>query len=178
MRYIDQSLAPGEVILQRGRWPTIYWVGAWAALLLLGIILVGIFIFIRAWIIMSSTDFAVTNRRVILKRGWLNRRTQELAVESVEGVILDQSLIARMFGYGHVVVTGTGDAIVRFPAMAHPVAFRRSIEAARAEGNEVHLERGDREAIERAAAANDVEPVVLEEEPPGRRRRGLFGSRR
>jgi hypothetical protein len=94
MRYIDESLAPGEVILQRGQWPKVFWIGAWAALLLLGIILVGIFLFLRSWIIMSTTDFAVTNRRVILKTGWLNRRTQELAVESVEGVILDQSLLA------------------------------------------------------------------------------------
>jgi uncharacterized membrane protein YdbT with pleckstrin-like domain len=57
--------------------------------LLLGVIIVGVFIFVRSWIIMATTDFAVTNRRVILKTGWLNRRTQELAVESVEGVILD-----------------------------------------------------------------------------------------
>jgi uncharacterized membrane protein YdbT with pleckstrin-like domain len=175
MRYIDESLAPGEVILQRGQWPKVFWIGAWAALLLLGIILVGIFLFVRSWIIMSTTDFAVTNRRVILKTGWLNRRTQELAVESVEGVILDQSLLARLFGYGHVVVTGTGDAVIRFPAMAHPVAFRRSIEAARAESSAVHLEHDDREALERAVAANDRAPeadaeVEVEERPQPRAR--------
>jgi len=178
MRYIDASLAPGEVILQRGKYPAVYWFGAWAALILLGIVLVGIFIFIRSAIVMKTTDFAVTNRRVILKRGWLNRKTQELAVESVEGVILNQSLIARMFGYGKVVVTGTGDAVIEFPAMAHPVAFRRSIEAARAESSEVHLVREDRDAIDRAAAANDSasveEAVVEEEERPRRRRHSSF----
>lgn len=175
MRYIDESLAPGDVILQRGQWPKVFWIGAWAALLLLGIILVGIFLFLRSWIIMSTTDFAVTNRRVILKTGWVNRRTQELAVESVEGVILDQSLLARLFGYGHVVVTGTGDAVIRFPAMAHPVAFRRSIEAARAESSAVHLEHGDREALERAVATNDRATeadaeVEVEEQPQPRER--------
>lgn len=181
MRYIDESLAPGEVILQRGEWPKIFWVGAWAALIFLGVILVGVFIFVRSAVIMSTTDFAVTNRRVILKRGWLNRRTQELAVESVEGVILDQSLVARIFGYGHVIVTGTGDAVIRFPAMAHPVAFRRSIEAARAESTAVHLDSGDRDALERAASvANDRAPeeeeIALEEEdaPPPRRARKRF----
>lgn len=178
MRYIDESLAPGEVILQRGQWPKVFWIAAWAALLLLGVILVGIFIFVRSWIVMSTTDFAVTNRRVILKTGWLNRRTQELAVESVEGVILDQSLMARIFGYGHVVVTGTGDAVIRFPAMAHPVAFRRSIEAARAESSAVHLEHDDREALERAVAANDGAPeerADVEAEPQERpRKRSSF----
>lgn len=177
MRYIDESLAPGETILQRGAWPGVFWFGAWAALLLLGIVLVGVFIFIRAAIIMKTTDFAVTNRRVILKRGWLNRRTQELAVESVEGVSLDQTIIQRLFGYGRVVVTGTGDAVIVFPPMADPVAFRRAIEAARADASEVRLASDDREAIERAAndrAAND-EPV--EEEPPRKRRRSFIGLR-
>lgn len=179
MRYIDESLAAGETIIQRGKWPGVFWFGAWAALLLLGIIVVGVFIFLSAVIKMKTTDFAVTNRRVILKRGWLNRRTHELAVESVEGVSLDQSLIARLFGYGRVVVTGTGDAVIAFPPMANPVAFRRAIEAARADcGGEVHLAREDREAIAHAAAgqANENEPeeVIEEDERPRRKQRSSF----
>ncbi len=166
MRYVDESLAEGETIIQRGQYPGIFWFGAWAALILLGIILVGIFIFVRSVIVMKTTDFAVTNRRVILKTGWLNRRTQELAVESVEGVSLEQSFIARIFGYGRVVVTGTGDAVIAFPPMAHPVAFRRSIEAARADcGGEVRLARDDREAIERVVEpTNENEPVEVIDE--------------
>lgn len=185
MRYIDSSLAPGEEILSRGQYPGVFWFGAWAALILLGIIIVGIFIFVRSWIVMSTTDFAVTNRRVILKRGWLNRKTQELSVESVEGVTLDQSLIARMFGYGSIVVTGTGDAVIRFPPMAHPVAFRRSIEAARQSSSEVHLDRDDRAAIDRAAnedATPDEHDVVQEEveeeaRPRPRKRSSFIGLR-
>jgi len=171
MRYVDESLAPGEEILARGRWPALFWLGAWAALIVLGIAIVGIFIFLRAAIIMKTTDFAVTNKRVILKHGWLNRRTQELAVGSVEGVILDQNWWARLWNYGNVIVTGTGDAVIRFPAMADPVAFRRAIEAARAQGREVHLAEEDRDAI--AAAANDPAP----EPAPRKRRRSFIGLR-
>jgi len=174
MRYIDESLAPGETLLQRGRWPWICWFGAWAALILLGLVIVGVFIFVRAAIIMKTTDFAVTNRRVILKRGWLNRRTQELAVESVEGVSLDQSIIQRLFGYGRVIVTGTGDAVIVFPPMADPVAFRRAIEAAREEASEVRLASGDREAIERAANDRAIKDEIIEDEPPRQRRRPSF----
>lgn len=172
MRYVDESLAEGETIIQRGKWPGIFWFGAWAALILLGIAIVGIFIFITAVVKMKTTDFAVTSRRVILKRGWLNRHTQELAVESIEGVSLDQSIIARIFGYGRVVVTGTGDAVIAFPPMAHPVAFRRAIEAARADcGSEVRLAASDRQAIERVAEANENEPVVEEAHAELRRRK-------
>ncbi len=183
MRYIDSSLASGETILMRGKWPGVFWFGAWAALIFLGIIIVGIFIFLRSLIIMTSTDFAVTDRRIILKRGWLNRHTQELAVESVEGVSLDQSLIARMFGYGRIVVTGTGDAVIVFPPMANPVQFRRATETARAQANEIHLGREDRAALEGAAAepaapvpANEVEPEDTPRAPP-KRRRSFIGLR-
>jgi uncharacterized membrane protein YdbT with pleckstrin-like domain len=177
MSYVDKSLAPGEEIVFRGRWPTIYWVGAWLALIVLGIILVGVFIFIRAAIHMSVTQFAVTDRRIVLKRGWLNVHTYELATETVEGVQLVQTIWGKLFGYGRVVVTGTGDAQIVFPPMAHPIAFRRAIEATRKENNEVHIAPADIEQITRATAANDTTAVEHVEEEPPRRRRGLFGRR-
>lgn len=153
MDYIEKSLAPNEQIVVRGSWPKIYWIGAWAALIFLGIAIFGIFIFLRAWAIMSTTRFAVTDQRVVLKRGWLNTKTAELAVESVEGVHLTQSLWGKLFGYGHIVVTGTGDARIVFPPMAHPVAFRRAIEAGRSRTHEVHI------------APDDIK--TLREEPAG-----------
>jgi len=182
MRYIDESLADGETIIQRGKWPGIFWFGAWAALILLGIIVVGVVMFLTAWIKMKTTDFAVTNRRVILKTGWLNRHTHELAVESVEGVSLDQSIVARMFGFGRVVVTGTGDAVIAFPPMANPVEFRRAIETARAQANELHLARTDRAVLENAVEAgertNENEPdAELEEAPVRKRWRSFIGLR-
>jgi hypothetical protein len=78
-----------------------------------------------------------------------------------------------------VVVTGTGDAQIVFPPMAHPIAFRRAIEATRHGNTEVHIARDDINEIGRAIAANDAaaNDVVLEEEAPPRRRRGLFGRR-
>lgn len=181
MRYIDESLAADETIIRRGKWPGVFWFGAWAALLILGIIGVGVIIFAVAAIKMKTTDFAVTDRRVILKRGWLNRRTHELAVESVEGVSLDQSLIARLFGYGRVIVTGTGDAVIAFPPMAAPVAFRRAIEAARAHSvGQVRLAPEDRDAVERATHSNEnqldetAEDGAFEGEPVHRKRRPSF----
>ncbi|WP_395646655.1 PH domain-containing protein [Terricaulis sp.] len=173
MRYIDESLAPGETVLARGRFPAIMWVMTWLALIVLGVIVVGIFLFVRNVIVMKTTDFAVTDRRVILKKGWLNRQTYELAVESVEGVTLHQSIWARLFGYGNVIVTGTGEAIIRFPAMANPVVFRRAIETARSEAHELRLAQEDRDAL-RGRPAPPAEGRDLK---PRRKKRfiSLFG---
>jgi uncharacterized membrane protein YdbT with pleckstrin-like domain len=176
MRYIDKSLAPGEEVVVRGQWPTFYWIGAWLALIVLGIILVGVFIFIGAAIKMNTTDFAVTNRRVILKRGWLNLSTQEVSTNSIETVEVAQTFWGRVFGFGRVRVTGTGDSHIVFPPMKNPIAFRRAIESARAHVSEVHLAERDREALAEAAhPANEVEEVEEERAPRRARRRGFIG---
>lgn len=133
MDYIERSLGPHERIILRGKWPTIYWVAAWAALITLGVILIGVYIFIRSAITMSTTEFAVTDARVVMKEGWLNVRTKELSAGSIEGVQVVQSIWGKLFGYGRIMVTGTGDARLLFPPMGRPIAFRRAIEAAREE---------------------------------------------
>ena len=131
-QYVDKSLAAGETILMRGRWPAIYWIMACAALVILGVLVVGVVIFLMMAIHMWNTEFAVTDQRVLLKRGWIARHTQELAVSNIEEVRLDQGLIGLLFGFGRVAVTGTGEGIIRFPPMADPIDFRRAIETARA----------------------------------------------
>lgn len=130
-QYVDQSLAAGEKIVMRGRWPLIYWLAAWIVLAALAVIVVGIVLFALAAIRMLTTEFAVTNQRVLLKRGVLTLHTQELSVSSIEEVRLEQSILGRLFGYGVVIVTGTGEGVIAFPPMANPIAFRRAIEEAR-----------------------------------------------
>ena len=137
-QYVDQSLAEGEKILMRGRWPAIYWVLACAALVLLGVFVVGVVIFLIAALHMWTTEFAVTDQRVLLKRGWIARRTWELAVSNIEEVRLEQTLLGRVFGFGHMTVTGTGEGVIRFPPMADPIDFRRAIESARAHARAAH----------------------------------------
>ncbi|MBL8549982.1 MAG: PH domain-containing protein [Hyphomonadaceae bacterium] len=149
-QYVDESLSETEKIVMRGRWPVVYWLGTWTVLatfILLAIggyawipgsfvlpgllVLVGLWLFAAPSIRMLTTEFAVTSKRVVLKWGWLNRKTAELAVESVESVQLAQSIWGRIFGYGRLIVTGTGDARIHFPPMAEPVKFRRAIESGR-----------------------------------------------
>lgn len=172
-QYVDKSLASDEIILMRGRWPLFYWVGAWLQLIVLGIVIIGVVLFIGAVIRMTTTEFAVTDKRVILKRGWLTRTTEELAVESIEGVHLDQSIWGRLFRYGKIVVTGTGEATIPFPPMAEPIEFRRAIEDARSRGREMHLAGEEKEALVAVAEAakETTAPAPVRETP---RRRASF----
>jgi uncharacterized membrane protein YdbT with pleckstrin-like domain len=133
--YIDQTLGQGERIIMRGRWPMIHQVGTWLWLILLGWLLIGLYFFARDMITRNTTEWAVTSRRVVMKWGLINRNTREIDVRSIESIQLRQDVWGRIFGYGSLIVTGTGEANISFPQMADPVAFRKAIESARPERN-------------------------------------------
>ncbi|SUS03342.1 conserved hypothetical protein [uncultured Defluviicoccus sp.] len=130
MTYIERSLAPTEQVLVWGRLHWIRWVGAWGSLLLLGILLIGVVIFFADWIFMSTTEVAITNRRLILKTGLIARHTSELELTSVEAVSVEQDWFGRLFRYGKIEVHGTGDDVWISPLLSDPVGFRRDLESA------------------------------------------------
>lgn len=131
--YIDASLAPGEQVLHRARFPIVHWVLAWLMLLLLGVFVIGIVIFAIWAVRMRTTEMGVTDHRVILKAGLFRRHTREIAVTTVETVEVHQSVLGRLFGYGRILIKGTGEAELLFPPMQNPLRFRRAIEEGRGE---------------------------------------------
>ena len=58
----------------------------------------------RSWI----TEFAVTSRRIISKRGFIWRQTEEMSMDKVETIDVVQSIPGRLLGFGSIRVTGTG----------------------------------------------------------------------
>src|SRR5690242_16825100 len=142
MSYISRRLAPGEKIVREGHFHFFQQAWPWIALLVLGIVVIGIIIFVREMFRLASTRMAVTNRRVILKRGFFVVNTDELTLGSVEGAHVHQSVFGRLFGYGQLTISGRGDTELHFPTMANPGRFRAAIEDARMhdEVKTVHVE--------------------------------------
>lgn len=107
------SLTPGQAML----------VYAFAAL----VGLFGIIAFVGRTITRATTEFAVTNRRVIVKRGVLSLHTLEMNEDKVESVDVDQSILARIFGYGTVTIHGVGSRWDPIPRIPDPLKFRSAI---------------------------------------------------
>ena len=61
---------------------------------------------IHAWFIRWITEIAITDKRVIYKRGFINRRTVETNMDKVATVDVDQSVLGRLLNYGTVTVKG------------------------------------------------------------------------
>ncbi|HWR34398.1 MAG TPA: PH domain-containing protein [Clostridia bacterium] len=76
----------------------------------------------------SSTEMAVTNKRVMIKVGMISRRTTEITLQKIESVGVDQGLLARLMNYGSIVVRGTGGTPEPFSKISHPLEFRRQVQ--------------------------------------------------
>ena len=77
---------------------------------------------------MKSDEFAVTNKRIIVKTGLIARQTLEMNLSKIESVNVDQSIIARIFGYGSIRIIGTGGTKESFPTIRNPLEFRKKFQ--------------------------------------------------
>lgn len=140
MGYIESNLLPDENIVYSAKLHSIiFWKAC--ALIVLGIaflfiqpivgaivIAIGVFALTSPMIDYATSEFGVTNKRVIIKVGFLRRRTLELLLRHVEAISVDQSVTGRILGFGSITLTGTGGVREVFHNISAPLEFRRQIQ--------------------------------------------------
>lgn len=85
-------------------------------------------LFIAPLIDYLTSEFAITNKRIIIKVGLISRRTLELNLSKVESVNVDQSILGRILGYGTITVIGTGGTKETFGDIREPLEFRKQFQ--------------------------------------------------
>jgi uncharacterized membrane protein YdbT with pleckstrin-like domain len=76
----------------------------------------------------TTSEFGITNKRVILKVGFIRRNSLEVLLNKVEGVQVNQSILGRIFGYGSITVSGTGGTKDPFHKINAPLEFRKKVQ--------------------------------------------------
>jgi uncharacterized membrane protein YdbT with pleckstrin-like domain len=76
-----------------------------------------------------SSDFAVTDKRVLARTGLLHRDSMETLLSKIEGIDVGQDLWGRMLGYGTLTITGTGGTRESMPCIPRPLEFRRQVQS-------------------------------------------------
>ncbi|HBK91431.1 MAG TPA: hypothetical protein DDZ68_07155, partial [Parvularcula sp.] len=61
------------------------------------------------------------------------RNTQEVSLNKIEEITLHQSVWGRVFGYGRLILRGTGVGKIELPNVDNPIEIRRVIEMAKAD---------------------------------------------
>lgn len=75
-----------------------------------------------------TSEFAVTNKRVLFKMGFIRRRSLDRMLAKVEAIGINQSVLGRLLGYGTVVITGTGGVRQPFKNVVNPLELRRQVQ--------------------------------------------------
>jgi uncharacterized membrane protein YdbT with pleckstrin-like domain len=151
MSYVQRVLLPGETIIHEGR---LHWLiyGRAVVVFVIACILAEVSVLpqdeaaqhalltaaavafalaildaIAAALRRATTEFAVTDHRVIYKRGLLSRFTIEMSRDKVESVDVRQSLLGRVLNYGTILVRGTGGSLEPFRNVQDPLSLRSHI---------------------------------------------------
>jgi uncharacterized membrane protein YdbT with pleckstrin-like domain len=145
MSYVEKNLMPGEQIEYRANlhWlvfilPTLLLIAAiWlffslggtvakflAVILIVGVLVTGL----HALVERTTSEFAVTNKRVLIKTGLIRRHSLETLLGKVESIGVSQSILGRILGFGTIVISGTGGSKEPFHRIANPMMFRRRVQ--------------------------------------------------
>jgi uncharacterized membrane protein YdbT with pleckstrin-like domain len=76
-----------------------------------------------------SSEFAVTDRRILIKVGLLGHSSSEVLLDRIEGVQVVQSIVDRLLDRGTLVFTGTGGNRTELKNISRPLEFRRGVQA-------------------------------------------------
>jgi len=116
--YVHENLISGEQVVYEAK---LHWI---IFLTLRGILT----LFIAPLIELKTSEFAITNKRVIIKVGFISRRTVEMNLSKIESINVDQSILGRILGYGNIVIVGTGGTKEPFATIADPLTFRKKFQ--------------------------------------------------
>jgi uncharacterized membrane protein YdbT with pleckstrin-like domain len=116
--YVHKHLIANEHVVYETElhWITYFSIGALLSLML------------APFIARATSEFAVTNKRIVIKTGLFSRRTIEMNMSKVESVVVDQSILGRILGYGTIIVVGSGGTKELFHCIADPLTFRRKFQ--------------------------------------------------
>ena len=75
-----------------------------------------------------TTEYILTNNKIIKKIGFIQRDIQELKLENIESIQVSQSILGRMLNYGHLYCIGIGSSTLVIYNINKPVEFKENLD--------------------------------------------------
>lgn len=157
MSYIDDTLMKNEVVLYRSKphWVIFTWPAVWLVLAILLFLfgpliplantqalgnlpvfavaaiialILAVLSAINSFINFQTSEYGITNKRVLMKLGFIRRLALEIYLQRIESVKVYQSVSGRILGYGSIMISGVGGSKDPFHNIPYPLEFRRKIQ--------------------------------------------------
>ena len=122
MSYIKKTSTAGEEIIAKFKFTKLEYLNP-----------IKLVLFPLTWFRRWCFDMGVTNKRLVVKSGFIARKTGEIRLEAIESVCMSNTFFGRIFGYGSLTVSGRGNAHVTIPGLANITKVKRMVEAAKDE---------------------------------------------
>jgi membrane protein YdbS with pleckstrin-like domain len=109
-----------------------------------------------------ATEYGVTNKRLMLKKGIFRVFTLEIPIDRIESIYCIQGLLGRLFHYGAVYTSGVGGKALLFYKVHRPYALRRKIGEIIERNKIITVVHGDiprAKPIEKPVPAAEKEPI-------------------
>jgi len=99
---------------------------SWIPLVVVGLLsLFPLWRLVADWLHWWNDAFIVTNRRIIQAQGVFNKHIIDSSLEKINDVVLTQSVLGRMLGYGNVeILTGSEIGVNLLKRITDPVRFK------------------------------------------------------
>ncbi len=95
-------------------------------IIVLVLVVLGLIIFAYRWLRWTNQHYLVTNRRILLVEGILNKRSADSSLEKINDLRLEENILGRMLGYGDLdIITAADTAIDRFRMLNDAKEFKR-----------------------------------------------------
>ena len=120
-------------------------------------ILVLLVIFVCRILLYLSTEYGVTNKRLIFKKGILRLIVAEIPTDRIESIYCVQGILGRIFHYATVYISGIGGKTPVFYMVARPYGLRRKIVSIIEKNKTITVIHGD---LPRVNVPPKPEPVV------------------
>jgi len=141
--YVENNLLPGEEIVHAAMVSKVIYLPFIAlALVCFGAgfimgpmgflfwgVAVGVLLFggVTCLIKQNTTEVAVTNKRLILKTGFLRRETVEQFLEKIDSISVEQTIMDRLVNAGTIIVRGSGQTFSPVANIDQPLEFRKKV---------------------------------------------------
>ncbi len=90
--------------------------------------LVGLYWLLTAYIMYRTAEYGITDKRVLMKTGWIRRNSLEIFLRKLEGINVNQTVTGRVLNYGTIVIIGTGGTQDIYYNVPDPLGFRKRVQ--------------------------------------------------
>lgn len=98
------------------------------AIVALFTLLLAVITAISAVINYQTSEYGITNKRVLMKVGFIRRLSLEIYLQKIESVLVYQSISGRIFDYGSLTISGVGGSKDPFRNIPDPLLFRKKVQ--------------------------------------------------